>query len=413
MNMLMELRQRRQEMLDEARQLITTAEAEDRDLSEDEAGTYDGLLADAESLEQRARRLETLADAKRELRTDKAPAVLKHGRGDSEMRAQAHFLRTGDAGALAGAAEDAGMGRVSMRLTVPTQRESRAVVDSSMNITTDADGGYGVPTGLAPLVAMRKNERMLAENLGLTNVPGVGTTVNFPTEAADPEVFADTSEQADDGSTNNYERAAYQLGLKAFTLAKKTRKLWMTEEILEDEDVSLISYVADKIGREIAKTHNSLLLTEVGSNGSTLKTFASATAIAAGEPEDIVYSDTLSYYLDDASSAAWVMRPSTFGNIASITGSDRLYAETPAGSFQRSLLMYPVWFSNQAAATAASAKDVYFGDWSQVGYREGRTLRIIVDPYSVDGIVVYKYSFRVVYGVLQSGGIGFGEHPSA
>jgi HK97 family phage major capsid protein len=156
-----------------------------------------------------------------------------------------------------------------------------------------------------------------------------------------------------------------------------------------------------------------MLLTEVGANGTALKVFAAAAAIAAGEPEDIVYQDTLGYYLDDGSNAAWVMRHSTFGTIAKLTGDPRMYAETPAGSFGYDLLGYPVARSNKAAAPAASAKSVYFGDWDQVGYREGPELRIIQDPYSVDGLVILKYSFRAVYGVLQAGAIGYGVHPTA
>ena len=40
-------------------------------------------------------------------------------------------------------------------------------------------------------------------------------------------------------------------------------------------------------------------------------------------------------------------------------------------------------------------------------------MRFIMDPYTVDGLVILKYSFRAVYGVLQAGAIGYGVHPSA
>jgi len=60
----------------------------------------------------------------------------------------------------------------------------------------------------------------------------------------------------------------------------------------------------------MATTHNGLLLTEVATNGTLLKTFASATAIAAGEPEDVVFNDTLGYYLDDNGSVGWFSNPS-------------------------------------------------------------------------------------------------------
>ena len=119
--------------------------------------------------------------------------------------------------------------------------------------------------------------------------------------------------------------------------------------------------------------------------------------------------------LDDAGSVAWVMRNSTFGNIASITGNARLYAETPGGSFAREILGYPVLTSNKAAATAASAKDVYFGNWNFVGMREAPTFSVLRDPYTnaAAGQIRMIYMFRAVYGVLQAEAIGYGVHPSA
>lgn len=423
MNIMMELRQRHAGLVKQAEELAKKAEAEDRDFTAEETRQYDGWLAEAEGLRNRIGRLEKLdvangfmADPAGGQRGRQAPAHNRTPLGDDETRALAHFVRTGDTGGvshLLSPEKEERTGKSQVELYVPTQAEYRAAVDSTMNITTAADGGNLVPTGFSGRVAMRKNEMMLAQKLGCQLVPGQGTTVNFPVENADPEDFATTSEQADNHS-NTYERDAGALANKAFTLVKKTRKIELTEELLEDNDVNLMEYIANRIARQMAGTHNTMLITEVAANGTAFKTYASATAIAAGEPEAIVFNDTLGYYLeDDPGSTAWVMRPTTFGNIASITGSDRLYAQTPGGSFQKELLGYQVHYSNKVAATAASAKDVYFGDWYYVGYREAPQLRFIQDPYSVDGLVILKYSFRAVYGVLQAGAVGYGVHPSA
>lgn len=408
------LREQRDSRLADARKLVETAEKENRDFTAEEQATYDGHLADAESLLKRAVRLEETAPATGKIGT--APAVVRN-LGDNELRAIAHYVRTGDTSGvshLRADPEGEGNARVRYGVTInfPRPDEVRAV-DSTMNITTAADGGVTVPTGLGPRIAARMNEVWLAPKLGCQRIPGVGTTVNHVYENADPVVFATKAEQADNLSTNDYERDAAVLATKAFTLVKKTKKLNITEELLEDNDVNLMEYIGNWIGRNMATTHNSMMLTEVAANGTALKTFAAAAAIAAGEPEDIVFNDTLSYYLDDASSAAWVMRPTSFGAISKLTGNARLYAETPGGSFNKEILGYPVLYSNNAAAIAASAKPVYFGDWRQVGYRLPYELKLITDPYSEDGVVVLKYSFRTVYGVLVAGGIGYGVHPSA
>ena len=421
-NKMLELRQRRAAIIEQAQALVSAAEAEDRDFTEDEAADYDGLLAEAEGLRKRIERAETTGSLVDELdkpaRGMSVPSQLKLGRGDGEAKALAHFFRTGDAGAVSHLVSPDERGRPSVSMSVPTAAQMKrtqmqaAVVDSTMNITTAADGGNIVPTGFVQDIALRKNEMMLAERLGLRRVPGKGTTVNYPIDDADPEEFATTAEQ-DDAHAQNYERDAGATGLKAFTLVKKTRKIELTEELLDDNDIDLNAYISDKIGRQTAGTHNAMLVAEIAANGTSLKTFGSNSAIADGEPEDIIYNDTLAYYLDDdGNSIAWVTRPTTFGTIASISGNARIYAETPAGSrARRELLGYPAHYSNKVAAVATTAKSLLFGNWYYVGYREAPELRFIMDPYSVDGLVILKYSFRAVYGVLQAGAIGYGEHP--
>ena len=413
-----ELRSQREDLLKQAIALVDDAEDEKRDFSAAEQTKYDGFLAEAEALLKRAERAESMSGLESSLASGRAPAFNRLPLGDSEARALGAFFRTGDKGAVREMAftdQEGGKAIDGVEITLPRTGpggEMRAVVDSTMNITTAADGGAAVPTGFAGAIAMRRNEVDLTPKLGCRNIPGKGTTVNYPYENAAPNVFATAAEQVDAG-TSKFERDAAVLGTKGFTLVKKARRVELTEELLDDGDVVIMDFVADWIGRQIGLTRNTMLVTEVLASGTSLKTFASATAIAAGEPEAIVFNGDLGFYLDDASPGKWLMRNPTFGAIASITGNPRLYAETPGGSFAHEILGYEVFLSTAVAATAASAKDVLFGNWFYVGFREDPALRLIRDPYSVDGLVILKYSFRAVYGVLQSAAIGFGVHPSA
>lgn len=407
-----ELRDRRGTVLDQARAIVDAAEADDRDLTEEEQAAYDGHLVEADQLENRINRLESLPQTSPPPAPGRrAPAHLRQPLGDSEVRAMAAWARTGDRGAVRDLLSQDERGNEGVEIRVPTALEMRAVNNTIMNITTAADGQVLVPTGFAGQIAARRTEVRLSERLGVRLVPGVGTTVNFPYENGDAQDFNATNEQ-DDNHAQVYTRDAPVFANKAFTLAKKTKKLELTEELLDDEDANLMSFIADHIGRAIGVTHNALLLTEVGAYGTALKTFASATAIADKEPEELVYHDTLGYYLDDGGNIAWVLRPTTFGAIKSISGDARIYGDAGA-SPRRTLLEYTAHYSNKAAAIAASAKTLYFGNWWYVGMREDPSLRLIRDPYSVDGMVVMKYSFRTCYGVLIPGAIGYGVHPSA
>ncbi len=340
-----------------------------------------------------------------------APAVLKTGLGDSEIKAFAHYFRNGDDGGIRQLRGHDEEGKVEYSIKLPSQFLKNATDEVFTSGATEA--GPAIPTGFSGQIAARKQELMLADRLGIRRVPGVGLTVNFPFDNADAVVFATTSEQVD-AHTNTYERDRPTLGTKAFTLVKKTKKIELPEEVLLDEDANLMGFIADYIGRGMALTHNSALITEVAANGTSLKTFASATAIAAGEPEDLVFHDTLGNYLDDGNAISWVMKPTTFGKVKKITGNARMYEERQgAGSQGRTLLEYPVNYSSYPGSVAASGKSLYFGNWYYVGLREDPTLSFIRDPYTYDGLVLLKYMFRLVYGVLIAGAVGYGVHPSA
>jgi HK97 family phage major capsid protein len=407
-----ELRDMRTNVLQKAAELNEKAEKENRDFTPEEQKSYDDFISEATSLENRFKRLEalgTIEGGDGEVR-GKAPAYnSKTKLGDDETKALAHFFRTGDAGAVRSMIVDDNETRnsrkVAIELTIPTPNQLRAVTDSTMNITTAGDGKNIVPTTMVNRIAMRRGELMLADKLGVQRVPGKGTTVNFPFENADAQDFVTTSEQTD-AHGNSSSRDALQAGLKAFTLVNKTKKLELTNELLEDEDVELNAWIANNIGRGVALTHNAGLVAEVIATGTLLKTFASATAIADGEAEDIVYNDTLSPYLDDGGAIAWVMRPSTYGAIRKISGDPRVYASALGSG--RVLCEYPVEYSSKAAAIAAEAKAVFFGNWYYMGLYESPSIRLIVDPYSVDNLTVLKYSFRMCYGQLIAGAIGYG-----
>jgi len=403
------LLQERADLVAEGKRMFEAADASGDVLTVEQKTRDDAINARLDEIAGDLERHEKRRE--RERAVSVAPAFNKLPRGDNEEAALAHFWRTG--AEIRDVTERDGRFN-ALTVAIPSYSEMKAAaVDSTMNITTAADGQNIVPTGFVPRVATRKNESDLTVKLGLQNVPGIGTTVNYPVEGVDPVAFAATSEQ-DDAHAQGYERDAGVTNLKAFTLAKKSRKVELTEELLSDNDVNLNAYIADRIGRQIAKTHNTMLLAEVATNGTALKTYASASAIAAGELEGVLGNDALGYYLSDGASAAWVMRPSTLWAVRILTGNFRLYSamdnEALGGN---QLLGYPVYFSQAAAAPAASAKDVYFGAWDQVGYREDPTLRFIMDPFTVDGLVILKYSFRAVYGVLQAAAIGYAAHPSA
>jgi HK97 family phage major capsid protein len=389
-----EIRAQRAQLLEDTQKLVIAAEAEDRDLSPEEKTNYDGNLAEADALLKRAERAEKIGEMAGGLQgvieDRKAPAYNRIKLGDSEERALAHYIRTGDGGGL---------------------MEQRASNDTTMNITTNVDGQYLVPTGHYQQVIARRDESMLATALGVRKIPGKGTTVNVPVDNEDDGEFIVTSE------SGAFDRDAPATTQIAMTLLMYTKKIDLTYQLLEDEDSQLMAFLGDFVGRGLAKTHNALLLTEVAASGTTLKTFASATVIAVDELEPITFNEALSNYMDDTGSVSWVMQRAVHGEIVLLDDTSiRRYANNAMGNEEGpSLLGFPVKYSAKSGATAASAKSVYFGNWNYVALREAPSMTMLRDPYtrSSYGEVVINYYFRAVYKVLVAEAIGFGVHPSA
>ena len=311
----------------------------------------------------------------------------KTKRGDDEVKALAYFIRTGDAGAM------------------------KASNDTDMNVGTAGDGGNAVPTGHFQNIIARRDESMLARQLGVTLIPGKGTTVNVPLDGeADGEFVVK-------GEGTAFDRDAPAIGQAAMTLGKYTKKIELSVELLEDEDSRLLDFLANFVGRGMAKTHNDLLITEALANGTKTDDF-SQTAIAAGDLEQMVFDDDLSAYLDDSGSVGWIMKPSTYASVISIASSNTRFYHANVGdtaSPRPTVLGYPVFFSNKISAIGSGNKSVIFGNMSQIGYREAPGLTFLRDPYSKagNGQVVLHYYFRTVYKVLQAEAVGYGQHATA
>lgn len=392
-----ELMQKRASLIDSAKAIAEGQQTDETRAAFDEIMKQaDALKADiarAEKLESEQAELvqpESTPAAKPEAReVNGAPAVNKTKPGDSEMRAIAHYIRTGDA---------------SRELKL--NPEFRASNDTDMNIGTPADGGYTVPTGHYQGIIAKRNEGMLAPRLGVLRIPGKGTTVNVPKDNGSTNEFVATNEAADS------DRDAPALGQVAMTLVDYTKRVELSTQVLEDEDSNLLDYLNSYVGTAMGITHNKLLFTEALANGTSV-TLGAAASASAGDIPKVVYSLKSEY----AENAKWVFPRANEGAYRALTGNNWQFVATPPGSVAGSTLWgYPVFNSEQAiAAVGAGNKALVFGDFSYIGMRDGADLTFLRDPYSkaTKKQVVLHYFFRAVYKVLQAEAILYGKHPTA
>jgi HK97 family phage major capsid protein len=395
--------QKRAELVAEGKAIFDQAEKEGRDLTADEKARDDAINVELADVGANLARHEARLERER---TAKAPAFIRNPVGKSFAAAFQHWARTGEKAPLEDIGGDFGeMEGIGEGVTIRAASNA-----TDMNIGTAADGGNTVPTGFYNRIVARRDESDLATRLPLLPVPtsGGGNAFDIPVDNEADGEFVATNEAADS------DLDAPALDKKTATLVNYTKYTDVSYQLLRSTPTDLEGFLANFVGRGWAKTRNNLLLTEVAAAGTNFKTFASATAIAFGEPEDIVGNNDLAPYLDEDNAAAWVMRSSTHWDIKSIVGSDRQYADKGSGGSNKELLGYPVMYSQKAAAPAASAKPVYFGNWRYVAVAAPEQLFFMRDPYTVaiKNQVRLLWHFEIDFVVVQAEAIGYGLHPT-
>lgn len=402
--------QQRADLVKEQQSIFNLAEKEGRGLTEAEKERDDAIVAELQTVASDLARHERQQEWQRTVqpaKQAKAPAYNKEPLGETWAQGFAHWAKTGNKSGL----DESDFNQVDVEGSPMEGVVIRAASNATdMNIGTAADGGDITPTGFYNQIVARRDESDLASKLPLLNIPssGGGNVFDIPVDNEADGEFVATSE------AQTFDLDAPALAKKTATLALYSKYTDVSFQLLRSTPTDLLNFLSGWVGRGWAKTRNNLLLTEVASNGTSLKTFASATAIAAGEPEAIVADDDLSNYMDEENAVAFVMRSATHWAIKSLTGNPRLYG-SDQGMDGKSLLGYPVYYSQKAAARGASAKSVYFGNWRYVAKVDGTSLTFIRDPYTVavKGQVRMIWFFEQVFKVAQAEAIGYGVHPSA
>ena len=302
--------------------------------------------------------------------------------GDDETKAFAHYIRSGDAGGI---------------------QSLKASNNNPMSEGTPAQGGFAVPVGMYNQIIGKLREDALYPKIGVRQIPGKGLTVNVPIEGAKDGAFVATTEG------NTTDRDSPVLGQAVMTLVKYTKRIELSWELMEDEDAQLMSFLAIFVGQGMAKTHNTLLVTEAITNGTL--GIAWGNPIVAGNIPSLIYAMPQGY----EDSAVWIMKKSVEGAIRGFTGNYFQFIPTPVDGpsslSRRELFGFPLYNSEAMAAGGASAKAALFGNFSYMGMRLAPDITFLRDPYSAasTGQLRLHYYFRTTYKVLQSEAILYSQ----
>lgn len=393
-----ELRRQKTQIVEEAGALAKT-----ENITDEQRAQIDGLLSKAEQLEADAVRAEKLENYRGVVKpAPEAPAYHQRRTGDDAQSIFLRYIRTGDEGA-------------QREINPAVQAEYRASNDTTINITTAADGGDLVPTGHFQGIIERARPLALYNQLGVRMIPGSGTTVNVPTDnEADDGQFVSTSESGE------FDRDAPAVNKVAMTLVKYTKRLDLTYEIMQDEDSRLMDFLNNFVGAGMAATMNNLLITEALADGTAGLTLDSATAIGSAEIPELLYKLSAEYAAGN--SVAWMMRRATEGYLRGLASQSQFVFGNAVGpatgngtAVTSSLWGIPLHTSSFMGGLQASGKSLLIGNFNYMGMRLDPTMTFLRDPYSRAsyGEVRLHYYFRTDFEVLQAAAFQYATHPTA
>jgi len=369
---------------EEAKALLDSAAAENRELSADENTKYENISAD---LDRRAQIIETLkADADREVRAAEA------------MRGfEAQAQPVGDKSV---AKDEAEVIRSLARGDIRSYEfEKRDITKSST--------GSPVPTSfynriieLARFVGpMLETSTILntagGENLQIPSLSAYSATQG--TATAEAAAFS----EADPTFNSFVTLGAYKYGFL----------IQVTRELVEDAGVDILGFLADQIGNTMGTTANSRLTLGTGTiepNGLVTRAgsgvASTATSLAADDLISLVYSlDTVARRLPGS---GFMMNANTVAAVRKLKDNAGQYLFSPSmNSEDRDLLLGHRIYENPAMSNVGSAvKSVVFGNLSSYFVRQVGGIRIDrSDDYAFNqDLITFRAQLRLDGNLVQT-----------
>jgi HK97 family phage major capsid protein len=336
-----------------------------------------------------------------------APAVeaggrlnLKTQRGDDAFKSFNHWVKTGDNGGL--------------------RANPEYKTDYNLVEGTQYQGQELVPTEIANRIFELRDPWSIARAAGANVLSVSSSAVNVPYEKVRQGVMVAP------GEVTAYDTLEQQIfDKRAVTITKYTRRIPISEELMEDSVVDLVPYLTRNLARVLAQTENAHFLTAATGAyyGSTKGLdFDSATAIGVAEVPEL-YHKLLAEYRDKA---VWLCTPSTEGYIRGLNsayafpfagngGWSGALGDVNKGFAPGPLLGAPVYNFGSVSEIGATYKSLMIGNF-EAGYVicERRALTVVRDAITLmaSGIINILASTRIGGGIVNSEAFQHGLHPT-
>jgi len=390
MDTLRSLKTEKGRIFNELQDVYKVAENEKRALSADEVTKSDKMMADMDEKDRQIKNLESFAARKKQF-NNVPPQGGDDFRSKKEKSVAAFnkYLRYG-------------------KTVLNADERSYLVRGTNPQTTVTTAGGFTIPEGWTGELDFAK--QFIGEVESISRVFATSTGNVLPIPKVD-DTATDAAIQTEGSATTVADMTFGNTDLSAYTYSTLVK---VSEQLLQDEDVNLTSYLSELLGQRIARATNAALTTGDGSskpNGvitaaTSGVTAAAVNAITHSELIDLFYSVDPSYRV--GSNVAFMCNDAVHSAIRKLglTAAENYNPVTFGTDGTMFILGKKVLINQDMAATIeASAKTLLFGDFSGYAVRTagGVTVRRLSERYG-DELNVGFLAYRRVDGNLISAG---------
>ena len=385
MNTILELREKRTKLWENAKDFLDSKRNPDGLISSEDAAVYDKMEADVVNLGKEIDRLEKQSAIDMELNKPIGSPILekptnkkiKLGRASDEYKKD--FLNV---------------------------LRGKPQIYNIMQESIDADGGFLVPEEFENQIVMALEENNVIRSIAKTITTAAERKIPI---AATHSVAQWTPENG------AYTESNPTFGQKTIDAFKLTDLVKVSTELLQDSMFNLESYISSEFARAFGVAEEQAFCTGTGvgqptgiftENGGEIGlTLTSTTNITCDNIIELVHSLKSPYRRN----AVFLMNDSTISMLRKLKDTNGAYLWQPslqAGQPDR-LLGYPLYTSPYVPTVAAEALPIAFGDFSNywIADRMGRSVQRLNELYAGNGQVGFLATERVDAKVILSEGI--------
>lgn len=374
---LTETRQAKAAKVASARALVAKAEQENRQLTAEEAKSFDTLKTEIVDLEGQESRAAFLAEAER---TMQGTPIAGNGDTVHNLESRVSLLRVLQAGmegrALAGAEAEYAQeterrtGRKAKGIYVPM-----SLLEKRVNTTTSADDLVGTDHRADQYIGPLRNA-LLARSLGVRVLSGLRGDVSIPKYGTGTT----TGWVAENNALSPSDMTFDNVGLTPKHVGGLSE---MSRQLIQQSDPSIEQLLRDDLAFGVAKAIDSALIWGGGANepDGVIATLATPNGTLAGPTWEQVLAIIEQVESQNALGAHnWLTTPAAK---AKLRATLKVNADAGAGFLLENGTLggYAVYTTNQMPADS-NGNSAIFGDWSQVILGVWSELDILVNPYA-------------------------------